>query len=341
MALRRTAYDVAREAGVSLSAVSLVLNGKRGVSDETRQRVLAVAERLGYERRARSQRPVIGLLIERLPVPAYVYPAVGLMIHGVESEAARLDYHLLLASLDPGTMQLPAMVTERQVSGLIVLGGGDISDAYIRMLVTGGLPIVLADNFVDGLALPCVLADNEMGTYLATRHLIDLGHHRIALLEGPRKYKTLTERRAGYMRALGQEQLSPDPALMIKPLQGSPRKGYREMQSLLALPRNQWPTAVVAISDKTALGALDALKDAGLRVPDDMALVGFDDIAESAHVVPALTTVRLPMQEIGECAVRCLIKAMHGGQALPTKTVLYTELIVRESSGARAAMAIV
>ena len=106
------------------------------------------------------------------------------------------------------------------------------------------------------------------------------------------------------------------------------------MQALLALPRGQWPTAVFAISDKTALGALDALKDAGLRVPDDMALVGFDDIAESAHVVPPLTTVRLPMQAIGRVAVQRLVELIDGAETMPYKTVLYTDLVVRQSSGA-------
>jgi DNA-binding LacI/PurR family transcriptional regulator len=331
MATRSTVRDVAHEAGVSLATVSLVLNGKAGVGDDTRQRVLAAMERLGYQRRG--QRPLIGLLIERLPVPAYSDPLVGLMVHGIEIEAGRLGYHVLLASVEPGTT-LPAMVTEQQVSGLVALGGGDVSDAYIRTLADTGLPLVLADNYVDGLNVPCVLADNVSGAYLATRRLIDLGHERIALLQGPRKYKTLVERREGYLRALDQAGQSPDPRLMVKPLHGSSRKGYRETQSLLALPRADWPTAIVAISDKTALGALDALKEAGLRVPDDMALVGFDDIAESAHVTPALTTVRLPGQAIGEVAVQRLAALIDGAAVLPSKTVLYTELIVRESSGA-------
>ncbi|HZS91503.1 MAG TPA: LacI family DNA-binding transcriptional regulator [Chloroflexota bacterium] len=333
MVTRRTAREVAQEAGVSLATVSNVLNGKAGVSEETRERVLAIAERLGYQ--PRTQRSVIGLLIERLPVPAYNDPAVGLMIQGVENEASRRGYHMLLASLDPGFAQLPAMVTGRQVSGLIVLGGGDISDAFIRMLVATKVPVVLADNFVDGLAVPCVLADNETGAYLATCHLIELGHRRIAMLEGPRKYKTLTERLEGYLRAHDLAQITPDPTLMIRPLHGNPRKGYRETQALLELPRLHWPTAIFAVSDKTALGALEALKDAGVRVPDDMALVGFDDIAESAHTVPPLTTVRLPMQGIGQVAVQRLIDQIEGRNTLPSKTVLYTELVVRQSSGAR------
>jgi LacI family transcriptional regulator len=122
---------------------------------------------------------------------------------------------------------------------------------------------------------------------------------------------------------------------MVKPLHRSPRKGYRETEALLALAREQWPTAIFAVSDKTALGALAALKDAGLRVPDDMALAGFDDIDESAHLVPPLTTVRLPMREIGAVAVQRLAELIEGAHTAPSKIILYTELIVRESSGAR------
>lgn len=331
MAQRPTVRDVADDAGVSLATVSLVLNGKVGVGPDTRQRVQETIERLGYRRRG--QRLVIGLLIERLSVPAYSDPLVGLMIHGIEVEAGRRGYHVLLASLERDAPQLPAMVAEQQVSGLVVVGGGDISDAYIRALAETGLPLVLVDNYVNGLAVPCVLGDNVTGAYLATRHLIELGHERIAILEGPRKYKTLTERREGYLRALDDANLPIDPSLMIKPLRHSSRKGYGEAQSLLALPEGRRPTAIFAISDKAALGALDALKDAGLRVPDDIALVGFDDVSESEHATPSLTTVRLPAHVMGETAVQKLVDLVEGVPTTPGKTVLYTELVKRQSSG--------
>ncbi|MGH2387023.1 MAG: LacI family DNA-binding transcriptional regulator [Chloroflexota bacterium] len=330
MARRPTVKDVANDAGVSLATVSLVLNGKAGVGPETRRRVQSAIGRLGYRRRGR--RLVIGLLIERLSVPAYSDPLVGLIIHGIELAAGRLGYHVLLASVERGATNLPAMVTEQQTGGLVVVGGGDISDDYIRSLVDIGLPLVLVDNYVSGLPVPSVLADNVTGAYLATRHLIDRGHRRIAILEGPRKYKTLTERREGYLRALEEADLPINHALMVKPLRLSPRKGYHEARSLLALPAEQRPTAIFAISDKTALGALDALKEAGLSVPEDMALVGFDDVSDSEHVSPSLTTVRLPAHAMGEVAVQRLVELLEEGQTLPTKAVLYTELIVRESS---------
>lgn len=333
---RITVRDIARMSGVSLATVSLVVNGKEGVSDETRRRVLAVVEELGYQRR--SQRPTLGLLVERLKVPAFGDPFVGAMVQGVELEASSRGYHVLLASIEPGFSHLPAMVLEQKVSGLVVLGGGDISDSYIRLLARTGLPIVLADNEVSGLAIPCVMADNVGGAYLATGHLLEQGHQRIALLEGPSKYKTLQERKEGYVRALAQAGYAVDPRLMVKPVQAPARKGYDEALALLSLPVSDRPTAIFATSDKRALGALDALKDSGLRVPDDMALVGFDDISDSAHVVPALTTVRVPTQLIGEVAAKQLIALIEGTDMPPAKTVLYTELLVRNSTSARVAL---
>lgn len=332
MAQRPTVKDVADDAGVSLATVSLVLNGKVGVGPETRQRVRSAIDRLGYQRRG--QRPVIGLLMERLGVPAYSDPLVGLMIQGIELEARQRGYHVLLASIEGNATDLPAMVTEQQVGGLVVVGGGDISDAYIRLLADTEVPLVLVDNHIYGLSVPCVLGDNVTGAYLATRRLIDLGHERIALLEGPRKYKTLTERREGYVRALEEAGLGVDPNLMVKPLEHRPRKGYEETQSLLALPDDRRPTAIFAISDKTAFGAMDALKDARLRVPDDIALIGFDDVYESAHTVPSLTTVRLPARAMGETAVRILVNVMEGGGAMASKIVLYTDVVERQSTGA-------
>jgi DNA-binding LacI/PurR family transcriptional regulator len=334
MAGRVTIRDIGRQAGVSLATVSLVLNGKAGVGIGTRQRVLATIDQLGYQRR--SQRAMIGLLIERLPISAFGDPFVGAIVQGVELEANRRGYHVLLASVERGMMQLPAMVAEQQVSGVIAVGGGDISDGYIRLLVGTGLPVVLADNIVVGLPVPCVLADNATGAYLAACHLLEQGHRRIALLEGPQKYKTLSERKQGFLSALDQAGLTPDPRLLVKPIHASSRKGYLEAQSLLVLPPDERPTAIFAISDKTALGALDALKDAGVRVPDEIALVGFDGINDSAYVVPALTTVRVPMHDMGRVATDQLIAQIEGECRPVAKTVLYTELVVRQSSGARA-----
>ena len=330
MATRPTVKDVADHAGVSLATVSLVLNGKSGVGPETRLRVREAIASLGYQRRG--QRPVIGLLIERLSVPAYSDPLIGLIIHGAEVAAGRDGYHLLLASIEPGAGQLPAMITEQQIGGLLVVGGGDLTDAYIRTLAAAGLPLVLVDNYVADLAVPCVLGDNVTGAYLATRHLIEQGHQRIALLQGPRKYKTLTDRREGYLRAMDEADLAIDPSWLVKPIHPSPRKGYQEAQSLVALPSARRPTAIFAISDKTALGAMDALKEAGLTLPDDMALVGFDDVSESALVTPSLSTVRLPAHAMGETAVRRLVELMEGAESAPSKTVLYTDLIIRQSS---------
>jgi DNA-binding LacI/PurR family transcriptional regulator len=196
------------------------------------------------------------------------------------------------------------------------------------------VPAVLVDNYVVDQALHCVVADNVTAGYLATRHLLRLGHRRIGLLAGPRKYRSLVDRQEGYLDALTEYEVPVDRSLMPPPTHhAGGQKGYQQMLRLLELPEP--PTAVVAISDKTAFGALEALKERGLQIPKDMALVSMDDVEESAHTTPPLTTVRVPRAEMGAEAVRRLLALLRGEAPRPTKTTLYTQLVVRESCGAR------
>jgi LacI family transcriptional regulator len=177
-----------------------------------------------------------------------------------------------------------------------------------------------------------VVADNVTAGYLATRHLLRLGHTRIALLAGPRKYRNLVDRQEGYLDALTEYGITVDWTLLPAPTHhAGGQKGYHQMLHLLDLSRP--PSAVVAISDKTAFGAMEALKERGVRIPDDMALVSIDDVAESAHTTPPLTTVSVPRSEMGSEAVRRLLALLRGEAPMPTKTVLYTHLVVRASCG--------
>jgi LacI family transcriptional regulator len=161
---------------------------------------------------------------------------------------------------------------------------------------------------------------------------VRLGHTRVGLLAGPRKYRSLVDRQEGYLDALTEYGIPVEQALMSPPTHhAGGQKGYQQMPHLLGLP--QPPTAVVAISDKTAFGALEALKERGLRIPQDMALVSIDDVAESAHTMPPLTTVNVPRAEMGAEAVRRLLALLRQEAPRPTKTVLYTRLVVRASCG--------
>jgi LacI family transcriptional regulator len=339
-----TIRDVALEAGVSLSAVSLYLNNKPGLSNETRDRIAAAAERVGYVPRGRTRvtpaagsaasTSLIGMLLENLPFPAFSDILYLQVLQGFESEARRRGYHTVITTLDTqDVLQVPAAVIDGQFAGLVALGGGDVSDDFIHSVLATGVPLVLVDNYLLSGEVDCVVPDNEIGAYFATRHLIERGHRRIAAIAGPAKYKTLTDRLQGYLRAMHEAGLGPHPQMIQPSLShGLPNKGYLEMQALLACP--ELPTAVFCVSDRTALSALTALNEAGLRVPDDIALVGFDNVPEGGHSTPALTTVHMPKREMGVVAARRLAELIGQGESepAPLKIVLPTHLVVRAST---------
>lgn len=337
---RRTSMrDVARVAGVSLSSVSLVAAERPGVGDETRARVLEAMQRLGYDlpRRPRRDREryTLAIISEQLlqPIERDIFYAE--ILQGIQMEAQQQGHRVLLHLLQSGDSESPLLDigVQDEVSGMILANGGDLTDDLIVRLAQSRVPIVLVDNYVINQPLHCVVADNVTAGYQATQHLLRLGHRRVALLPGPRKYRSLADRQEGYLDALAEYGVAIDQDLMPQPTHhAGGQKGYHQMLRLLQLP--QPPTAVVAISDKTAFGAMEALKEHGKQIPADVALVSIDDVAESAHTTPALTTVQVPRAEMGGEAVRRLLALLGGFAPRPTKTVLYTNLVVRESCGA-------
>jgi len=335
---RPSMRDVARAAGVSLSAVSLVAAGRPGVGDETRARTLAVMRQLGYAPRPRGQveetRYTLAVISERLlqPIERDVFYAE--ILQGIQAEAQRQGHRVLLHLLEGGETGVDTMIAgmRGEIDGLILANGGDMTDEAIMRLVISQAPAVLVDNYVVDQPLHCVVADNVTAGYLATRHLLRLGHRRIGLLAGPHKYRSLVDRQEGYVAALMERETPIDRALIVAPTHhAGGQKGYHQMLRLLDAPAP--PTAVVAISDKTAFGAMEALKERGVRIPEDMALVSIDDVAESAHTTPPLTTVGVPRVEMGAEAVRRLLALLRDEGTGPTKTTLYTRLIVRQSCG--------
>jgi DNA-binding LacI/PurR family transcriptional regulator len=333
-----TIKDVAEEAGVSISAVSLYLNDRAGISQETRKRIAAAVEGLGYQPRANGRKAkkapsaatrYIGLLTEKLPIYSdHFYAEV---IHAMQAEAERLGYGLVLGTLDPSKPDLPRVVTEQHVSGHIVIGGGDVTDELITRLAESKAPLLLVDNESWLQEIDSVMVDNHRGAYLATQHLIELGHRRIAIICGPAKYKTLQQRLHGYVAAQTDAGIRIDERYVQPSIsKGQPRKGYLEMQQLLALDSR--PTAVFAVSDRSAFGALDAIREAGLRVPDDISLVGFDNVNSAIHTYPPLTTVGADRQAMGTSAMRRMHDLLRGKAASPLKIVVYMHLVVRQST---------
>jgi len=336
---RVTSQDVARLAGVSRTTVSLVLNNvpNSGIPLETRKRVLDAARQLNYYPNAAarslvSQRTMtLGLLLCQSPEQVFADPFLPQALQGISSVAQPAGYRLLLETVNgPGTGEYLTLVREKRIDGLI-LSGPRSDDNALLTLWREGFPVVLWGHLPD-TDIPFVDVDNVRAAYMAVEHLIRLGHRRIALITyAPLDYTSSRARWEGYRRALADYHVTLDPDLVAY---GAFREesGEEAMERLLSLdPR---PTAVFAASDAVALGAMMAIRRWGLRIPDDIALVGFDDIPLAGYVDPPLTTVRLPAFDIGRKAAQLLVDLVEGRPPGTTRMLLETTLVVRASCGA-------
>jgi LacI family transcriptional regulator len=337
---RTSLRDIAAMTDVSISTVSLVLNDRPGISEETRSRVWKAAAKVGYKTSLSASAQAattLGLLIEHGSLPALLDVFYGDVIRAFQAEAQRLGYQVLLHMYDRNSERLEAVQSElaARVQGLVIANDGDITPHMVVELEAAHLPLVLIENHIEGHRLPCVLGDNFAAGYTVTRHLISLGHREIAVLRGPTKYSSLVDRLRGCLAALGEAGICIPEQFLPEPVSHHPQKGYLQMKRVLALA--QRPTAVVAISDKTAFGAMSAILEAGLRIPRDMAIVGIDNVADSIYAHPPLTTYHIPKQEMGVLAMQKLHRIIKGEPEIAVKSTVYGELIVRESCGARQA----
>ncbi len=333
---RVTLREVAETANVSLTAVSFYLHNQPGLSDTTRLRIAEAVERLGYTRRKSAAVPrlnFIGLLIEQLPLSPFADMFYGDVIHGIESQARSLGYNLALMTVERST-SLPHLFEQHEdsLAGLLILGGGALSAEIIANALLAELPSVLVDTVESESKLPSVIPDYVRGAYDATQYLIKKGYERIAFIQGSTKYPSLVERFHGYVCALTDAGMPLDSALIQASISsGIPNKGYREMKALIE--RNAEFDAVFCVTDRTALGALEALREAHIRVPDDVALLSFDNVSQSSHTSPTLTTVDVNKREMGIIAVDTLQRQiMAPDERIAVKTLIPTRLIVRSSS---------
>ena len=332
-----TMRDVAAAAGVSLSTVSLVVNGKPGVSQDRRERVLKVIKELNYIPGGRQKSVVgtkiIGLLIESLSEASRSEGFYLRIVSGIEDTAYELGYQVILHVYRPTIDPLNSIreLMGRDVDGLIIANDGDITPNVIQNLAEAGIPMVLVENF-QNFPIHAVTADNFTAGRVMTEYLIQLGHQRIGTLGGPDKYSSLRDRMRGYRTAMLENGLPLDPSLQPSPVSGNPRKGYVQMQKLIALPEP--PTAVFAVSDRAAFGAMEAIKDAGLRIPDDISVVGIDDVRDSAYSTPPLTTFSVPKYDLGRTAVFILHDLISDKVIPPCRTVLLGNIVERKSAGA-------
>ena len=330
-----TMRDVAAAADVSLSTVSLVVNGKPGVSPERRERVVEVLRKLNYNKKGRQKSgvgtKVFGLLMESLSEASRSEGFYLRIVSGIEETAYELGYQVILHVYRPSIDPLNSIreLMGRDVDGLIIANDGDITPEVIQNLAEAGIPMVLVENF-QNLPIHAVTADNFTAGRVMTEYLIRIGHRQIGALCGPEKYSSLRDRMRGYRIAMVENGLPLDPSLQPSPVFGNPRKGYVQMQKLIALPEP--PTAVFAVSDRAAFGAMEAIKDAGLVCPDDISVVGIDDVRDSAYSTPPLTTFKVPKYELGKSTVAILHNLMLDKSMPPARTVLLGKPILRDSA---------
>ncbi|MDQ7994161.1 MAG: LacI family DNA-binding transcriptional regulator [Propionicimonas sp.] len=326
---RATITDVARAAGVSVATVSKVINDRYGVARQTAERVREVIEELGYEssivaRSLRSHRTgLIGVLV------AEFEPFSTELLKGV-SAAARDSGYQLLAYSGGGTAESQVGWERRSLSRL----SGTLIDGALLVtptIVDGNyrIPVVAVDPHTGPSDLPTVDSDNLAGTRAAVGHLVDLGHRRIGFLGGRPDLESARLREEGYRRTMADAGLRVDPDLVRA---GGFRMETSELPARELLGRVDRPTAIFAANDLMAIQVMRVAQSIGLRVPQDLSVVGFDNIPEAAVALPALTTIAQPLHEIGQTATQLLL-AMLRGEEPPTRHVqLATRLVVREST---------
>jgi len=323
--------DVARHAGVSSATVSRVLANKPHVREEVRQRVLAAVDELGYQpsrvaRSLRAQRSsIIGLIISDIQNPFFTS-----LVRAVEDVAYDHEHAVFLCNSDENiekeALYIDLMLAE-QVAGVVISPTRE-TDNPCRKLVEAGIPVVAVDRRVLDVEIDTVIVDNVWAAYNLVSHLINDGHHRIGAVLGTPKATTGRERYAGYVRALEAHGLHVLPELVRT---GLPKEdlGYRFTLDLLDLADP--PTALFTGNNLLTVGALRAIRQRGLRIPDDLALVAFDEMDWMPLMEPSLTVVAQPTYELGHTAAELLLKRIQDPARPPTEAVLQPTLIIRQS----------
>ncbi len=324
---------VAELAGVSEATVSRVVNERPGVADDTRREVLRALAQLGYEPTGlgRAQRSgLVGLIVPELDNP--IFPAFA---QAIEQRLARRGFTAILCTATPEGIREPHYIDvllDRAVSGIVFVNGehADTAASHARYaeLADRDVPVVLVNGRVEGLDLPTVSVDEVHAARQSVRHLAALGHRRIGLAVGPRRYVSTTGKLTGYLEGMERTGLDTDPSLLAETVY-SVEGGHAAGVMLL----DAGATAVVCGSDLMALGVIRAAHERDLDVPGDLSVVGFDDAGLLAYVEPPLTSNRQPIRPMSTAVVRLLTERMAGQATATTELRFRAELVVRRSTG--------
>ena len=330
-----TIYDVSQQAGVSLATVSRVINNNSNVSEKTRQKVLAAMAALDYrpntiaQSLASSCSNSVGVLVSQLDGPYY-----GPMMAEIEAALRAQNKHVIIAvghSEAAMEQESVAFLVSRGCDALI-LDVEAVSDEYLVQLSKGPVPIVLINRYIAAIEPNCIYLDNELGGYLATRHLVEQGHRSIAYISGPKNKHDANERLVGHQKALAEGGLVFDPALCVE---GDYKEEGGEAGMLTLLATGKTFTALVCANDQMASGAIAACLERGLQIPADLSVVGYDNVPFAKYIAPKLTTVNNPIHEMGKMAAFWVLKQVYQATDTAVNSVFMPELVVRGSVRAR------
>ena len=326
-----TIYQVAERAGVSLSTVSRVLNGKASVNKVLKERVEKAVKELNYRPNsvarslANNRTDSVGVLIPELNAPFF-----GDLMQAVESTLRAADKHVII-SVGRNCLETEKDAVEFLISrncDALIMHAEALSDEYLLELNQSKLPVALVNRQVEGLPEACTSLDNEKGGYLATRHLLELGHKDIAYISGPTDKCDASLRLEGHKRALSEAGLPTNPQLIFN---GDYSEEDGKIGLLELMARDVPFTALVCANDWMASGAISCARDLGMSLPHDLSVVGFDDVVFAHHVFPRLTTVSNPIAEMAEMSAKYILNKVYG-QANNVQLYFEPSLVVREST---------
>lgn len=328
-----TIREVAEKAGVSPTTVSHVVNNTRYVSANVRERVLQAMVDLGYRPNAlarslrRGETKTLGLIL-----PDSANPFFAEIGHAIEAAAFSSGYSVILCNTE-GDLEKETLYTDvlskKQVDGMIFVTTGD-NPSSIQELLTQNLPIVVVDRDPQTADVDAVLTDNRQCGYLATQHLIQLGHRRIGCIMGPSNVTPSAMRVTGYQDSMRENHLPVEEIWLVRG-DFHPDSGHAAAMELLRQPNPV--TAIFVCNDMMAIGALRAAYESGLRVPEQLSIVGVDNIDLASYTIPPLTTITQPKAEIGQTAFHLLVQRIHQHDLPARRVTLPSSLVIRNSTG--------
>lgn len=328
-----TAKELAKKLNISAATVSMVLNHKPGISDETRTIVLNEAKKYGYDF-SKLKQPATGIIYfiiyKKHGNVVGDTPFFSQVIEGLENECRRAGYRLQILYFNEGSnaeMQLEPVINSG-CCGVILLGTEMMKADYLPFTKLR-MPLVVLDSYYDELPFWTVLINNVRGAYLATCHLIDEGHKSIGYLQSSKCISNFEERADGFYKALRSRKIKKQPEFTFK-VTPVLERAFEEFSAILD-SKPALPTCFFADNDIIALGCIKALKAHGYKIPEDISIIGFDDIPACQMIDPPMTTIRVPKQLFGAYAVRQLLAQIANPVQEATKTEIATELIIRES----------